>query len=312
MKKVIGEVRAADIVNELLNVHPEYAEGEAKGFSVEGGPDKRPVVEWLHEVYSLYEEIKANEMDDRNVIFGLILLDNNLKDELIETNFLNSLLWEIEEKQGPINSLLTPMGLKLAEEVVKHQPPIQTSTQEIPSFKRPQTKTQKRPQTEIKTPTKPETLYSHSDRDSKIDQLNRKPFAHVLAKHLRQIWDENQMENGGAFLMNIYGPWGSGKTTILNFLEESLEDLECVFDWNEIPGKDEDRLKEFLISFNLPWVEDSKIEKYCDDEIIKVSNGHEYLLLKLSNEHVKMVLRNNNLKNDHESFEFIVKEERGS
>ena len=78
MKKIKDEVRAADIVNELLNVHPEYAEGEAKGFSVEGGPDKRPVVEWLHEAYSLYEEIKANEMDDRNVIFGLILLDNNL------------------------------------------------------------------------------------------------------------------------------------------------------------------------------------------------------------------------------------------
>jgi hypothetical protein len=78
----------------------------------------------------------------------------------------------------------------------------------------------------------------HSDNPAVEDELNRKPFAAALALHLRYI--RLQMTNSDSdhanipeerassaadqsFLLHVYGPWGSGKSSLLNFLRAKLE-----------------------------------------------------------------------------------------
>jgi tetratricopeptide (TPR) repeat protein len=62
------------------------------------------------------------------------------------------------------------------------------------------------------------------------DQLGRDAFAHGLANRLRHIWKENQesrkkreSEDDTSFVLHLYGPWGSGKSSLLNILKLHLQ-----------------------------------------------------------------------------------------
>ena len=61
------------------------------------------------------------------------------------------------------------------------------------------------------------------------DTLNRAVIADVLAKNIAEIWPEHR-KNNWPFMIHISGRWGSGKSTVLNFLKENLENnpLYCV------------------------------------------------------------------------------------
>jgi predicted phosphodiesterase len=66
----------------------------------------------------------------------------------------------------------------------------------------------------------------------------------------------------------------------------------CVFRWNEIPGKDDARLKEFLReNLGIDWVKNAKIEKIDADKTIKVSAKEKSLSLKLNNDKTKVILK---------------------
>lgn len=60
-----------------------------------------------------------------------------------------------------------------------------------------------------------------NDFPTSIDLLNRKVFAEALATKLNVVWESNM--NNGAFIINVDGPWGSGKTSFLNLLRIQLE-----------------------------------------------------------------------------------------
>ena len=67
------------------------------------------------------------------------------------------------------------------------------------------------------------------DTPARRDYLNRKPVAVMLARRLRRIAAEEQdrgARSGGSFLVHLDGAWGMGKSSILNFLREELEDGE--------------------------------------------------------------------------------------
>ena len=58
-----------------------------------------------------------------------------------------------------------------------------------------------------------------SDRpvsSAKNDGLGRAPFAHRLADIIRD-WKQND-----SIVIGLYGPWGSGKTSVLSFTVERL------------------------------------------------------------------------------------------
>lgn len=66
---------------------------------------------------------------------------------------------------------------------------------------------------------KSEVLRTLTDRPANTDELNRKAFAGALAEHLRAA---RVASDGCAFAIHLHGPWGSGKSTVLNFLKEDL------------------------------------------------------------------------------------------
>lgn len=88
-------------------------------------------------------------------------------------------------------------------------------------------------------------------------------------------------------------------------MSERIEE-KYLFSWDEIPGKDSDKLIEYLTGFDeSKWIRHAKIEKVDNGNTIKISDEKNSLLLKLNNEKT-------NLKSDGKMiWEFIVKTEGG-
>lgn len=59
-----------------------------------------------------------------------------------------------------------------------------------------------------------------SDAPSRQDLLHRRPLARAIAARLARMNDE---EPGTSFLVHLDGPWGTGKSTLLNFLDAELK-----------------------------------------------------------------------------------------
>ena len=79
----------------------------------------------------------------------------------------------------------------------------------------------------------PETVATHSDAPSLIDKLGRAPFAQVLAERIRGVLNilptgriTPNEQRDRSFILHLHGPWGSGKSTILNLLAEELRKSE--------------------------------------------------------------------------------------
>jgi hypothetical protein len=77
-----------------------------------------------------------------------------------------------------------------------------------------------------------------------------------------------------------------------------------VFSWNEIPGKDDEKLRKFITQrYNIDWAKTAKIEK--PDESIKVTDGDNFLSLTLCDEDNIVYLE----IDDGRTEDFIVKSE---
>lgn len=72
---------------------------------------------------------------------------------------------------------------------------------------------------------------------AKDDKLNRAPFAYRLADTIRD-WKQDE-----SIVIGLYGPWGSGKTSVLSFTVERLQ--ETTKEWDE-------QKQPIVIWFN-PW-----------------------------------------------------------
>jgi hypothetical protein len=79
-------------------------------------------------------------------------------------------------------------------------------------------------------PPEEERVAAHADMPATVDELGgRQPFAEVLGERIEQGWGECSKEvpsigrNSGGFMVHLHGPWGSGKTSVLNFLRTYLE-----------------------------------------------------------------------------------------
>lgn len=75
-----------------------------------------------------------------------------------------------------------------------------------------------------------ERVATQADDPATVDQLGRRPFAEVIAARIEEVWTTQGAKGGGrpagAFMVHIHGPWGSGKTSVLNFLRAYLQDEE--------------------------------------------------------------------------------------
>lgn len=69
-----------------------------------------------------------------------------------------------------------------------------------------------------------ERVFTHSDEPATDDLLGRKPFAEVLAGRIREARRSGGKDVPPAFVAHLHGPWGSGKSSVLNFLEKLLSE----------------------------------------------------------------------------------------
>ena len=63
------------------------------------------------------------------------------------------------------------------------------------------------------------------DEPAKLDRLGRLPFARVLAQRLIEVRKAQvaaSQDDDRAFVVHLDGPWGSGKSSVLNFITEEL------------------------------------------------------------------------------------------
>jgi len=78
----------------------------------------------------------------------------------------------------------------------------------------------------VAEPAPVESVGTLSDAPALVDALGRQAFAEVLATRVKQVYEtlrSGKLGTDSAFILHIDGPWGSGKSSILNFLKENLE-----------------------------------------------------------------------------------------
>lgn len=79
-------------------------------------------------------------------------------------------------------------------------------------------KTGDEPQRDEKTP--PNAVPAHTDIPTEVDLLDRRAFARAMGRRIRDVRDKHE----DPFWINLHGAWGAGKTTVLNFLREDMEE----------------------------------------------------------------------------------------
>jgi hypothetical protein len=81
-----------------------------------------------------------------------------------------------------------------------------------------------------------------------------------------------------------------------------------LFDWDEIPGDDTKKFKEYLIqNFGVSWIKKEKINKIDNGNAILFSKDNRYVSLRFDSEKTRAILTIDNIPTD----EFIVKTEKG-
>jgi tetratricopeptide (TPR) repeat protein len=77
---------------------------------------------------------------------------------------------------------------------------------------------------EAKLIRKHSTAPFYSDHPAQRDLLNRKAVAETIATMVENVWKDDAKEQNidRTFMVHLHGRWGSGKTSILNFLKDGL------------------------------------------------------------------------------------------
>lgn len=173
------------IVKQLCKQHPEYGDNKAKELSRESGPATLTA----KPLRQWLEEIR-----------GVAVVP---KDKIIDGRSAIVALSRIDPALA--DYLVPSRFLQLLNKELGN-PPDSPSLQEA------------RP----KAPSDPTPL--HIDNPASADHLGRKAFARALALRLERIWDENHAANDdSSFVLHLHGPWGSGKSSLLNLLRQYLQ-----------------------------------------------------------------------------------------
>ncbi len=189
-----GPVSAWRVVRELLEAHREYGGGLAERVlgltATERFTVERPASEWIDAARALLRPNARSAAGDviplhgRLLIVCLARLDQELGAILAASGFLAAVEGEIEE---PFETLL-------------------------------------RPASERANAVPPDPAPLHLDDPASTDRLGRRGFARGLAFRLNRIWADNvQSPRSSSFILHLHGPWGAGKTSLLNLLREELQ-----------------------------------------------------------------------------------------
>jgi hypothetical protein len=195
----LGDVLPFVLVRELLSDHREYGANKGGEIGQLPGPTvgtSKSALVWVSEVQKLFDPQRVPQLHGRLLILGLAHLEPPLAEYLdAQGGFLSALRSELKE---PFESLLLP---KIEDKKPVEAPP------------------------PIYDPTP-----LHLDSPAVDDRLGRRGFARALAIRLERIWREMNPHDRpadrpvpqGSFVLHLHGPWGSGKSSILEMLRREL------------------------------------------------------------------------------------------
>ena len=187
------EVRSLDIVVVLLKLHPKYGGESAEGLiSLISGPSMPPFEgKERKPVWEWLAAVKDLYMPDKvpEIHTRLVTIGLTLIDKELR-DFLNN------NATGFVEVLKAELKEPFNDLLRKKKPPA-------------------------------DPAHTHPDTPSAIDLLGRQDFAEALSLRLRNIWKQSaQNREGHSFVMHLHGPWGSGKTSLLNFIQKALQRSE--------------------------------------------------------------------------------------
>lgn len=137
-------------------------------------------------------------------------------------NFTNALLRGLRGEARNENGNVTSKSLERYLQSLDENPTIRRNTDNFIVVGRPE------PQ------PSPERVAAHADDPAVVDELGRRPFAEVVGDRILEVWKdqkkraEDRRQSDLAFMVHIHGPWGSGKTSVLNFLRAYLREHKRV------------------------------------------------------------------------------------
>lgn len=194
-KRFLGEtISAAGFVTQIAKHHNDFANGRLSSLSLQETPKKKTSDEWLEEVATLFDPESIRKISGikdgvilhgRLVIVGLCLLEPTLRSQIDQSDIFSALIEEIKE---PFDKIVTGRGRSLYK---------LSGDGNFDSV-----------------PNQPDNPV----RSVEEDKLGRTAFARYLAKRISTIPDKT-----GAYSIHIYGAWGSGKSSLLNFIRTELE-----------------------------------------------------------------------------------------
>ncbi len=206
-------VPAWALAQPLLQVSPALGAGLAGKLAGTDGPEggvARTAEAWFEAVAALYDPERLPVLDEAYFILGLAQADEALYDYLSGVGMIGALERELPV---PLPEVLRASGTKGAG-----TRPLGNKHRAAASGRAPE-------------PVRAEDPLFHSDAATAEDGLFRKGFAQALALWLRRIWEQDHTAApfgkrdpalGRSFMAHLYGPWGSGKTSLLMLLERQL------------------------------------------------------------------------------------------
>jgi KAP family P-loop domain len=206
---------ALDILRALQKIHPEYAADKMGEIDFEGkGHIAFTIEEWKEKIASLLNSNREQHITGKVLLLALSVIDEGEQlPSLFSEHFVQNLELELKDGSKAPADILTTEAFEIWNQIKKLVPTAsqQQNTTQIPP---PEKKLQYQ-----------SSLRNHSDHPSQIDLLSRDSLAEVLAERIRALHVGEAQENitSNAFFVHIDGPWGSGKSTFLNFLKFHLQ-----------------------------------------------------------------------------------------
>lgn len=215
---------------EIMKLHPEYGNKisasiisdystvktvkNAPGLGLKHRYKELHVTEWITLVSEIYNHDVVKEFNGRLFIIGLNLLDEELHFFFQYFRFIEAIQAELKEE---LVDILSDKGLQLYYDIQPEQRQhISMSDYEKSKNERIEiTDTNQTMYDDVKNQT------DNPVRDMKGDKLDRYRFAEYLVSLLNNIEYET-----GSFSFHIYGTWGAGKSSVLNFMKTILEQKE--------------------------------------------------------------------------------------
>lgn len=214
-------ISAAQLAQEIFKQHSGYAKDRAASVSIADTVERLTAEQWLDRIRTLFdfsaiEQIKESTEAKRIEAVPYREASSHSEKVFEAPKEINDTLNEAPQLHGR----LVIIGLCLLDPKLRRQLEMQGVFRDL-------VEELYEPLDKILTPRGrkllelPDSVPNWDDNainDPKKDLLGRAAFADYLFTRIEMIPKDSE-----AYVMHIYGPWGSGKSTILNFLGQKLE-----------------------------------------------------------------------------------------